>query len=418
MTASVGSVSFWLSRLVWRLLGGICFNRIDVLGREKLPDSGPVLYVALHRNGVVDGLAYMRTVPQALPMVSAQWHRSALGRFFFAGIAVARDKDRKRAIAVRNAVPPGETGTDHNAAALSSCVDHLSHGGELLICPEGTSSLGPQPLPFKSGAARVAQTALQRGIPLKVVALGIFYERAWEWQSRVQVVVGETYSPGRDDNLDVVQNKVCALLLAVAERFDSPAAQEQAEALAYAAALGTRRNYAEVLLSLRHGISDRLREKFVVLRQLAKDKRAFLHQGVPLLPAGSTWVYWLLWLITAPIYIAGAVFNLPIIAAALYAPKRFADENNVIALWRLLGALPAALAWWACIAAAAVMLHSLQLPAAYVALTAFWIRYHYHMRKLSVTCANSILLAAARPQLLALRETLLEEVGDAPRQTA
>lgn len=419
MSSRVGSLSFRLSRLLWRLVGVLFFNRIDVLGRDKLPRHGPVLYVALHRNGVMDGLAYTKAVPRALPMVSAQWHRCRIGRFFFPGIAVARDKDRKRGIEVRAEPAPSETTVpDHNAVALSSCVDHLAQGGELFVCPEGTSALGPQPLPFKSGAARIAQAASQLGVPLKIVALGIFYERAWEWQSRVQVVVGDTHVPSRGESLDALQTRIRALLYAVAERFDSPLAQEQGEALAYAATLGTGLNYADVLLTIQSEVSDSLMEKMAALHQLAKDKRGFFHQGVPLVPIGAAWAYWLLWLLTAPVYTAGAMVNFPVIAAAVYAPRKFADESNVIALWRLLGAFPAALAWWVCIAAASVLLDSLLLPAAYAALSVFWIRYHYRMKKLSVACANSVRLAEARPRMLALHQALLEEIRHAPRQAA
>lgn len=38
-----------VSRAVWRIIGYLAFNRITLLGRERLPLSGAVLYVATHR---------------------------------------------------------------------------------------------------------------------------------------------------------------------------------------------------------------------------------------------------------------------------------------------------------------------------------------------------------------------------------
>ena len=117
--------------------------------------------------------------PCAAYMVSAQLQRSWVGRKIFPGIGVARRKDRDRAIHADNHL------------ATQRCVSHLAAGGHLFILPEGTSSLGPRHLPFRSGALVIALEALKRGLPLHVVPVAVNYECAWEWQSRVEVVIGE-----------------------------------------------------------------------------------------------------------------------------------------------------------------------------------------------------------------------------------
>jgi len=136
-----------------------------------------VLYVVLHRNGAVDGFVYHQVAPRGVFLISTQLLRSFFSRLFFSGIAVARDKD--------------EGDGSRNAAALHECVNLLADGGALIIFPEGTSSLGPRHLPFKSGAARLALDALAQGVPLRIVPLGIHYERAWAFRSKVEIVVGE-----------------------------------------------------------------------------------------------------------------------------------------------------------------------------------------------------------------------------------
>ena len=110
------------------------------------PPAQAVLYVVLHRNGAVDGFIYGHAVPRGIFLVSTQLLRGFFGRLFFTGIAVARKQDQ-------------EDGS-HNAAALRECVRVLAEGGELMVFPEGSSSLGPRHLPFKSGAARLALDAL------------------------------------------------------------------------------------------------------------------------------------------------------------------------------------------------------------------------------------------------------------------
>jgi 1-acyl-sn-glycerol-3-phosphate acyltransferase len=75
---------------------------------------------------------------------------------------------------------------------LENCLQHLQQGGQLFIFPEGTSSLGPKHLPFKSGAVQLLNEYPTRtGGEIQVVPLRIHYECAWAFQCKVQVVVGE-----------------------------------------------------------------------------------------------------------------------------------------------------------------------------------------------------------------------------------
>jgi 1-acyl-sn-glycerol-3-phosphate acyltransferase len=153
------------------------FDCITVRYPERLPEDGPCLYVALHRNGAVDGFVYRQAVPRAVFLISSQLRRSFLARCFFCGIAVTRRGDA------------GDR--SENTAALRECVQLLADGGGLVVFPEGTSSLGPRHLPFRNGAASIALEALGRQVPLRIVPLGIHYEQAWAFRSRVEVVVGE-----------------------------------------------------------------------------------------------------------------------------------------------------------------------------------------------------------------------------------
>src|SRR5438270_10483924 len=145
--------AFWYGSL-HRLCCRLYFSQISVLNAERLPAKGPVLYVGLHRNGAVDGFIYHSLLPRAVFMISTQLRKNFFSRIFFDGIAVTRTKD--------------EGGRTLNSDALEHCLRLLRTGGELFVFPEGTSSLGPRHLPFKSGAVKLLLDYLEEGRPIQV----------------------------------------------------------------------------------------------------------------------------------------------------------------------------------------------------------------------------------------------------------
>src|SRR5262245_37038199 len=177
---SLCMLKLWYS--CWhRLLTSLYFSRITLLHPERLPRRGPIFYLGLHRNGAVDGFVYRRVLRDPVFLISSQLRRSWLARLFFCGISVHRSN--------------AEGELAENEAALQTCLELLRGGRELFIFPEGTSSLGPQHLPLKSGAAWLLLEHLQSGgPPIQVIPLGIHYECPWAFRSRVEVVVGEPIS--------------------------------------------------------------------------------------------------------------------------------------------------------------------------------------------------------------------------------
>jgi 1-acyl-sn-glycerol-3-phosphate acyltransferase len=116
---SRGAWRQWL----YRFINTIYFERITLIHPERLPHTGPVLYLGLHRNGAVDGFVYDQVLHNPVFMISTQLRKNWFARLFFEGIAVTRTKDEgDRAI---------------NETALRQCLDHLRAGGELVVFPEG-----------------------------------------------------------------------------------------------------------------------------------------------------------------------------------------------------------------------------------------------------------------------------------------
>src|SRR2546430_15988385 len=141
----------------------------------RSPRSGPVLYVGLHRNGAVDGFNYHSLLPRAVFMISSQLRKNFFSRIFFDGIAVTRTKD--------------EGDRTLNSDGLEDCLRLLRTSGELFVFPEGTRSLGPRHLAFKSGAVKLLLDYIEKGRPIQVVPIGIHYECPWTFGSNIWVAM-------------------------------------------------------------------------------------------------------------------------------------------------------------------------------------------------------------------------------------
>jgi 1-acyl-sn-glycerol-3-phosphate acyltransferase len=358
------------------------FERLTVLHPERLPEGGPILYVALHRNGAVDGFVYHQVLPRGIFLVSTQLLRGFFARLFFCGIAVARKHDEE----------------DHsqNDDALRQCTQLLADGGELIVFPEGTSSLGPRHLPFKSGTVRIALNALAQGVPLRIVPLGIHYERAWAFRSKVEVIVGEPVSTelpaGLSElgRLKEMKRRMTTALESVGTNFASPEAQRNAEGLAYAATLGTPRTYFGSLKSLEAEVPEPLLARWRELEPRLAPRRVLLHQGVPLFPIGPWVLYAALLLVLGPIVLAGALLNLPPLLAAWLAARRFADGPNVIALWRILVGLPVLVIWVGLVSVVLLFCGGWWWVLGYAVLTAAALRLLYRAKKLAVAVWNGL----------------------------
>jgi len=388
-----------------RLCRWLYYSRVSVLGREHIPAGGPVLFVALHRNGAVDGCVYASVLPQAVFMISTQLRRSLPGRVFFTGVEVVRDKD---------AGDPAR-----NERAMAECLALLSGGGQLFVMPEGTSSLGPAHLPFHRGAARIAAAALDGRVPLSIVPLGIHYERAWAFRSRVEVVVGpaaETRLDAglpEDDRVALLHQRIVQALEGVGVQFASTEQQAQSECVAYVSTLATERSYFSSLKRLERGIPGSLRAAAVELEARVGRRRLLRHQGVPLVPMGPLALYAALLVLLTPFVVAAAALNVLPLAAASWAGWRFPDDRNVIALWRLLVGLPALVIWLIAVGVVAGVLAEWRLLAGYALLSLVGTLAWYRYKKLGVATLNGLAHPGLRAPMLAFRAAVLREFDHA-----
>lgn len=404
-----------MTRTWYRLCHWLCarvyYHGITVRHRERLPTGGPVIYLGTHRNGAMDGFVYRQAVPRGEFLISTQLLRSFFARLFFHGIPVARAKDG------------GDR--DQADASLVRCREWLADGGELFVFPEGTSTLGPRHLPFKSGAARIAVDCLSREMPLRIVPIGIHYERAWAFRSRVEIEVGVPVATDLAPDAAPMQRlgemkRRCAIALeSVGANFKSGAEQELAEMLAGAATLGTSYSYAEVLKIMESGVPESLLARWRELEPKFVSRRVWRHQGVPLFPTRSPGWYGLMLALLAPVVIAGALTNLPPLLAGGVAARKLADDRNVIALWRIMVGLPVLVIWFMAMTAILGATAGWPWALGYVALTGVSLQAWHRTRKLAVAVGNAIrhpdLIPVARKFHQALRqnvERMMERPAD------
>jgi 1-acyl-sn-glycerol-3-phosphate acyltransferase len=173
----------WGMTQLARLLVRVFFRQTELQGGEHLPEAGPVVLVANHTNGLVDGLLLMATLgryPRFLGK-STLFRILPLWPFLkFAGV-----------IPVRRTVDG--VSADHNASAFATCHDLLDRGGVVALFPEGISHDELSVQPLKTGAARIAlEAGIDGGVEdVVTVAVGLTYDSKSRFRSRALVRVGE-----------------------------------------------------------------------------------------------------------------------------------------------------------------------------------------------------------------------------------
>jgi 1-acyl-sn-glycerol-3-phosphate acyltransferase len=389
--------------LWYQLLSYLCahmyFSRIEVLpSRQHHRLPGPALLVALHRNGAVDGWVYKSIFRSATFLIAAQLRKNLLARLFFTGITVVRDKDR----------PSDDKDADHfaNTESLNRCYDLLASGGVLAIFPEGTSSLGPRHLPFKSGAARIACEAAQRNLPLTILPLGITYGAPSTFRSGVQVILGQPFSP---TSLSVPQLKheISSRLQSVGINVASDDYHRDMRALATFAA--PEIPYHLALKALEPGLPASLLPSWPTLRA-ALASHALLHPEKSPFSPRSPWLALLVTLLLSPFVLAAALLNALPILAAYSAGRKFPDGPNVITLWRILVGGPLLFIWFAAILIISIVRKSPHLFAAYLAISLAGLFAYAPWKRNLRHSLNAFRSPALRSTYLTFRSTLLQEL--------
>jgi 1-acyl-sn-glycerol-3-phosphate acyltransferase len=160
-----------LVRGLTRILLGLFYARIEVVGRERVPSSGPLIVAANHHNSIVDAMILMATFERPLRVLANAplFRHPLIGPFLrlVGGLPVHRRQ---------------EAGDDpqKNSALFAATSAALRDGGAILIFPEGRTQPEPALQTVRTGAARLllaAEDGAPDGFRVTLLPVGLVFDR-------------------------------------------------------------------------------------------------------------------------------------------------------------------------------------------------------------------------------------------------
>lgn len=160
------------------------FRRIEVVGVERVPAQGPLLFVLNHPNGLVDPALVFVSMPRRVSFLAkSTLYDNPIGAFVlrtFEILPIYRQIDAGDKLA-------------SNTVTFENCFELLRRGRCIAIFPEGISHDEPQLQKLKTGAARIALGAVSQPeapVDLKIVPVGLFYTSKTSFRSEALIRYG------------------------------------------------------------------------------------------------------------------------------------------------------------------------------------------------------------------------------------
>jgi 1-acyl-sn-glycerol-3-phosphate acyltransferase len=159
------------------------YPTIEITGAERIPAQGPVLFAANHPNSIIDPILVGMTAGRSVHFLAKAplFRVPIFGQILYAFgmVPVHRASDDPAQLR-------------HNVGSLSTAATYLKEGEAVGIFPEGKSHDLTRVEQVRTGAARIALQAAREGaVGLKLVPLGLNYERKERFRSAVWVQVGK-----------------------------------------------------------------------------------------------------------------------------------------------------------------------------------------------------------------------------------
>jgi glycerol-3-phosphate O-acyltransferase / dihydroxyacetone phosphate acyltransferase len=183
-------ILYWLLERVAEVALRWYYADVIVQGRARMPAHGPVLLVANHPNALVDAMVVVTAVRRRVLLTAKAtlFERAPLAVLLHSigVIPLRRAKDE------RESTTTTSDARARNSASFRFVTEALTKGRVVLVFPEGISHDAPALAPLKTGAARMALNTAAAGVRgLRVVPVGLIYERKERRRSRVLVRLGE-----------------------------------------------------------------------------------------------------------------------------------------------------------------------------------------------------------------------------------
>ena len=164
-------MGYGLVRALVRWVLALFYRRIDVVGLEHIPESGPLIVAANHQNALVDPMLLLALIPRRMVALAKAplFRHPVIGPFLrlLGALPVHRRQD-------------GNADPGRNRTMFAAATNHLGAGGAVLIFPEGVSQPEPALMPLRSGAARMlleaeAEAGAGGRLGVALVPVGLVY---------------------------------------------------------------------------------------------------------------------------------------------------------------------------------------------------------------------------------------------------
>jgi len=170
------------------------YPRIEVHGGHNLPVGHSMLLVANHPNSLLDPLIIMIGIGRHVSFLAkSTFFSNPIGRQLmnaFGALPVYRQSDERQEAA------PHTDRANRNEATFARCRALLRSAQPLALFPEGTTHSNTMMLPLRTGAARIALSAVAESggrLDLRIIPLGLWYQNKSRFRSSVLVVVGQPF---------------------------------------------------------------------------------------------------------------------------------------------------------------------------------------------------------------------------------
>lgn len=181
-------IVYRLLRAFLRLLTGVFYRQIEVVGLENVPTDGPVIFAGNHPNSLHDPMLIIARSDRAVAFAAKDTlFENRFLRFFL---------DHLGAVPVARRADHGD-GAD-NSKSFDRLYEILGQGRAMGIFPEGLSHDEAQLAKLKTGAARIALGLAdkRRDLTVRIVPSGLVYVHPKRFRSRVLLQFGPPITIG------------------------------------------------------------------------------------------------------------------------------------------------------------------------------------------------------------------------------
>jgi 1-acyl-sn-glycerol-3-phosphate acyltransferase len=159
-------------------------KKIIVIGKEKIPEKGPLLFIGNHQNALIDAILIPTTTRRNI--------------HFLARASAFKNKIANAILRTLNMIPvyrirDGVNTIEKNKAIFEQCYEYLNQNKAIEIFAEGEHHLSRKIIPLKKGFARIIRGTLLKypDLEIKIVPVGLNFDTHLNFPSSVSVIYGE-----------------------------------------------------------------------------------------------------------------------------------------------------------------------------------------------------------------------------------